>query len=675
MQDSIWYYKYHQFKEYIRTVTDKSITLPEALGTFRELKCLPSHFKQMTVGELASKDNSHLILELFEVFRKRMQPESRSKLPFNKKEREQELILDIVAKYNRDAHKIDIENARAKVVTGHYPPHSINIDNNTQVFNYWLEVVIAPLASKDEIENAGRVKFIGNINGTPSIDGGERYFQGGEYHWTNKQGHLMSETSISGILHECGFNRSISYSRRRKSSVVFVNLMTPCPDWLGSAGKTHIDLAPYQDMIAKTVSSLAYKIPSLHGMGIETVRGDNKLEAGGNSEYNSGVYIPYLRDFLTERRKTVEADSTLKTRDRLTQSGVWYRVRPKMIAGRFKPRKRATSSKGQTIYDWGTTRVNFTDKIRKVIEELWPGEDITREYLGIVAKARAMLYFNGQVYPVSFDSIDDLAKTKTTDLIIIEKEGITDVLLDFAKKYRIALVATGGNFTEYVKDLMRLAIKIGLNVCVITDYDIHGINIWRSAGVEVKRLGITRHVVTWLQENSYAITELDVEEEYQPNPKVFVKGEDDPYLLTKRIELDSIIQKVGAEGFWKYIVHRLELEFPAPRDYSDVVPEPEPENYYPDEVKDLLDYLQDYVKGSYSDEWTTIKKQELTKVNELLQVEEKQEEIHDTLKPIVAANEDMKVIVAKLKELMPSLPMKLKKGEKEGLTDNSNSSR
>src|SRR5207247_3200754 len=127
------------------------------------------------------------------------------------------------------AHKIDIHNARTKVVTCHYPPHSINIDNNTQVFNYWLEVVIAPLASIDEIENAGRVKFISNINGTPSIDGGERYFQGGEYHWTNKQGHLMSETSISGILHECGFNRSISYSRRRKSSVVFVNLMTPCP--------------------------------------------------------------------------------------------------------------------------------------------------------------------------------------------------------------------------------------------------------------------------------------------------------------------------------------------------------------------------------------------------------------------------------------------------------------
>jgi len=42
-------------------------------------------------------------------------------------------------------------------------------------------------------------------------------------------------------------------------------------------------------------------------------------------------------------------------------------------------------------------------------------------------------------------------------MIIVEKEGITDVLVDAAQKYRIALVATAGHFTEYVTDLMRLA--------------------------------------------------------------------------------------------------------------------------------------------------------------------------------------------------------------------------
>ena len=56
-----------------------------------------------------------------------------------------------------------------------------------------------------------------------------------------------------------------------------------------------------------------------------------------------------------------------------------------------------------------------------------------KRYLGIIAKARAMLYFNGRVFPVSFDSKEELAKTKTTDLVVVEKEGITDVLLDAEK--------------------------------------------------------------------------------------------------------------------------------------------------------------------------------------------------------------------------------------------------
>jgi hypothetical protein len=46
--------------------------------------------------------------------------------------------------------------------------------------------------------------------------------------------------------------------------------MTPCAQWQGSAGKTSIDLKPYQNLIAETISKLAYKIPSLHGKGVRT---------------------------------------------------------------------------------------------------------------------------------------------------------------------------------------------------------------------------------------------------------------------------------------------------------------------------------------------------------------------------------------------------------------------
>src|ERR687886_1611054 len=101
-----------------------------------------------------------------------------------------------------------------------------------------------------------------------------------------------------------------------------------------------------------------------------------------------------------------------------------------MIAARFRPRKYTMDSKGREIYDWNTVRKGFTSSINKVIKELWPDGSVTRESLGIVAKARAMLYINGQVYPVSFDGIDELARLKITDMIIVEKEGITDVLID-----------------------------------------------------------------------------------------------------------------------------------------------------------------------------------------------------------------------------------------------------
>ena len=329
-----------------------------------------------------------------------------------------------------------------------------------------------------------------------------------------------------------------------------------------------------------------------------------------------------------------------------------------MLAKGFRPRNKLGQNKqGEDIYDWGTTRKGLTGSINYVIKELWTDGSVTRESLGIVAKARAMLYFNGQVYPVSFDSKEELVRIGTTDMVVVEKEGITDVLLEAAKKYRVALVATAGKFVDYVKDLMKLASATGINVCVLTDYDIDGINMWRQAnekmGIEIKRIGINTEVITWLQENGYEIDIEDVEEEYQPSESVFREG-DESYLRETRIELDSIIQKVGADAFWEYIVFKLEKEFPKVRDYRKIIEEPDPIDYYPDEINEVIDYFKDYTKYSYNSKWEEIKEQELKEVAELLQVDDKKEEIDDVLKPIVAEHEGMKVIVTQLKELMKS---------------------
>jgi hypothetical protein len=668
--NSAWHYTFPEFRDLINSITDKSVTIKHALSTFREIQCLQKEYyysdaeqRHKTIQDIAYKKTK--ITELFTALRNGMSPESPN-LPFKKKHKEKQLISQL-AKYKKG--RIDYNNAHAIVELKQYSSGKHNI--NDKVFSYWVEAAIAPLTDLDSDDDAGYIEFIGSINGTPALDGGMRYFGEGIYRWINKAGGDMDAIGMRELLSKCGFAKgSKHFSQRRHASILSINLQTPCPDWQGSAGKMYINLYPYQTTIADVVSRLAYKIPSLHGKGIKSY--DVGL---------GGIYKPFQRDFLRDRHRKVSMDKTLVTKDRLTQSSCWYRTRPKMKAEGFLPRKKTMDINGNITYDWNTTRTGFTNSIKQVIKKLWPDGSVTRESLGIVAKPRAFLYLNGQTYPVTFDSREELANKAVTDMVIVEKEGITDVLLIAAQKYRIALVATAGHFVDYVKDLMKLAYDAGrINVCVLTDYDLDGIKMWLNAnkklGINIKRIGITKDVVKWLREVKGCINKdtgrplqvEDVEEEYKPNLKKFNKFDDRDkeifakndidieYLKTKRIELDSIIEKVGPDMFWEYIVHKLKTQFPDPRDYREIVPEPTPEDYYPDEIKKFLDYIDNHIKHAYSDKWEEIKESELKEVKDtLLQVDDKKEEIDKVLGDIVQnKSDDIQTIIKKLKELKSS---------------------
>ncbi|MFZ0511424.1 MAG: hypothetical protein WAM14_07455 [Candidatus Nitrosopolaris sp.] len=78
-QDSIYYFKRGEFKNYIQGIADKSLSVSDAFATFRELKYLPNKFKQMTVRQVA--DDPRLIGEIYEGLMK-MQPQSKYKLPY-----------------------------------------------------------------------------------------------------------------------------------------------------------------------------------------------------------------------------------------------------------------------------------------------------------------------------------------------------------------------------------------------------------------------------------------------------------------------------------------------------------------------------------------------------------------------------------------------------------------
>jgi hypothetical protein len=615
-QDSIYYFKRGEFKNYIQAIDDKSISFSDAVATFREARCLPKKFKQITLQQAA--DNPELIRELYDALRK-MAPESKYKLPYKKEEREEELIDNLA-----DVYDIDKKHTQAKIVIGHHKN-----EDTGQEFNYALEIVVAP--RKDiGVNHAGEVEIIGNINTTPSIDGGERFFDGGRYVWTHKD-EIITQTSLRGILHECGFNSSsyVSTSKKKVPSVVYVNLRTPCPDWLGSAGKTHVDLKPFQGDIAKTLSSLAYKIPSYHGKG-----------------YNATIKYPYEReefaqdyvdDFLKERKREIVADPSLKIRDRITQRGACYRIRRKAIQAGFEPKS-----------DWGTTMKTMAASISQRCEVLF---GCTREELGIVASARAIMYYKGQSYPVDIDSIEELAE-KGVATIVIEKEGIADVLANHADKYGVALVHTKGRLTEYGKDLIEAIKNSGSGIVgILVDYDAYGQQIAEGTITETPKLGIDMETITWLQQNGYSNLSIeDVEERY--TPKIWT---DDPYLKNHRIELDSVAAIVGGEGLWKYIMYKLHNEAPEGFDLADVITMPANEILYPKTVSDFLSYLNEYTDKILENESKEID-EELQQVIELIEIKAKEDEIQQRLEEIVVTDPGMNTIVKKLDDLLKILP-------------------
>ena len=123
--------------------------------------------------------NPDLIVDLAQALRNGMAPESKFRLSYKKEERKQELIENLAENY-----VIDKDKAKAKIVTGHYKN-----DKTGQEFNYALEAVIAPRIDIGS-ESAGEIEIIGNINSSPSIDGGEKYFND-NYDWFDKNRELI----------------------------------------------------------------------------------------------------------------------------------------------------------------------------------------------------------------------------------------------------------------------------------------------------------------------------------------------------------------------------------------------------------------------------------------------------------------------------------------------------
>lgn len=618
---SLWWYKPGEFRQFINVISDKSILVSESLANFREVNQLPRKFKQMTSQEVSA--NPGLILELLNS-RINMPAETKFKLGCKKAYRGKQLVGSLA-----EIYEIDVNKAKAEIVLSYYSDFN-------QTYPYALEVVIAPRTDLDDY-HAGEVEIIDSVNDNASSDGGGTYFLGGTYQWKDKKRNKytgiysdLNASSIRGILSECGFNSSDRFTKRKKPCVLYINLRSPCIEWLGAKGKTQINTRPYSKDIAEAVSKLAYLMPSYHGEGY----GRTYISTPTKKK----TAVEYLVKYLIERKKAVDANPNLIVIDRLTQSTVWYRIRPLMMVdyeeGRFKPKK-----------SWGDTRRYLTGIIDDLCqgellyqgEEIFPGPSVSREDLGIFAAAKGMMLYKGESYPVSIDNIKKIAD-KGIAVWAVEKEGIPNIIAPFAAEYGIALVSSGGRFTKYIKQLIEKVKEIGSVPQIVVDYDAVGDDIARSTCTPTAKIGIYRDIIPWLQANGYPeLTEADVEESYRPPKGIPIYDE---YLKDHRIELDSIIAKTSGEALFKYLLYKSQLPEFAPDGFNinKVTTIPDNDAFYSEVVRDAL-IKYDKAKDSIVSKLNTLIDERLD--DEITEVEEENETTRE-LKPISDKNNEIK---------------------------------
>jgi hypothetical protein len=327
---------------------------------------------------------------------------------------------------------------------------------------------------------------------------------------------------------------------------------------------------------------------------------------------------------------------SIREKERRSQSTVWYLALPLFEKYNMKLPKRKS----------------FTGKIKEVCEKL----GTTREEKGIIAKARATMYFSGVKTDVSYDAINALAENGT-DIIFIEKEAIVEVLCEYAYSSGIALVDTQGFFTDYGRDLVETGEASGANIAVVSDYDASGMKLAHDAG-DIPRLGVDQEMLDYfgLNRESKTLSAPAKAAKNVINPiKDLVSADVLEFLKRRKVEIDAVLAHVGPERFWEYLINKLQEYYPK-RDYTRVIStSPDLSNYYPEASKDIERCIKEYVDAIVADEEEKIET-ELEEFEGIIDdVPEKRNEIDKRLGAIVENDEHLKELDGRLAEIKPIL--------------------
>jgi 5S rRNA maturation endonuclease (ribonuclease M5) len=320
--------------------------------------------------------------------------------------------------------------------------------------------------------------------------------------------------------------------------------------------------------------------------------------------------------------------ATIEYRKR-TQDSIWYNLLPAMEKNNIKVQR-----------EWIKTL------IRKVCNKL----GITRESIGIMAGARATMFFNGRWSSVKFEDIQDLAKLGT-DIVVIEKMDIVEVLSEHASKYGVALLNTSGYFTEYGVDLMNAAEAARGHVVILTDYDDHGLQIATKAP-GIVRIGIDEETLRYFGLNR---DKLSIPGQKHLKNFGFLDEYDDKvvdkaFVKRRRVEIDAVLAEVGGERLWEFIQHKL-VELHRIRDYNRALEMPSPETLYPEPVQNTLTFVHEHVSKSIEAKQQEIMKS-LSETEGLIDVKDRGNEIQKVLQKEVDSDPGMKKIVDAFEKLL-----------------------
>ncbi|MFX0210039.1 MAG: ATP-binding protein, partial [Candidatus Hodarchaeota archaeon] len=393
--------------------------------------------------------------------------------------------------------------------------HSYKIKKDTHInadgvhIPFVLEVLVAEMPNNIGLKR--KIHF--GINHSPCIQNPfERYV----LWWTPKTNKLEAH-GVTGLLEKYKIKKD-------EPVIVIIHLISPGINYTNNI-KSEIEVEPFIEALSNTL----YKACKFYAS-------KSKNRKVGKKSNARQLLIKELK----RRDKLLKEIGSIPNNERVTQQGLFYIIRKQM--------------KGNP----DILRDSFISSINDECSSLGR----TREELGIYAAVRAEMYFRGEVYPINYSNIEELAQNGS-DILLIEKEGIALAVEPYAHRKGVALINSRGFIVEYAEKLINLSELYDANVFQLTDFDASGLVISMKVP-NIQRLGVDYLTVTNLGLNI-----SDVEETYEAPSKHLKKlsKEMQEKVKDKRIEIDSILAEVGPERFWEYLENEM-LKYKPIRDLT-----------------------------------------------------------------------------------------------------------